>query len=176
MGCQTVKKTCFDLRTNVSSTKVEVNQCKWVAKWSARSTESRKLRLARASWIFFSTWSTAHVCNWLKRSRALLPSHKWIIYALPARQPYINTFYIHNTNISQYPQFISIIYIMYTFSHSLHITSINWTRSWPSESHWSRGGRGFESRWSLKKISGFICNCLSCFTTAKITFTCILYP
>ena len=40
-------------------------------------------------------------------------------------------------------------------------------------SHRYRGGHGFESRWMFL---GFLCNCLSGFTTEKITFTCILYP
>ena len=42
-------------------------------------------------------------------------------------------------------------------------------------SHRYRRGHGFESRWSLEFILGFICNCFSYFTTAKISFTSILY-
>ena len=38
-------------------------------------------------------------------------------------------------------------------------------------SHRYRGGHGFESRWSLNIFLGFICNYLSYFTTAKISFT-----
>ena len=41
--------------------------------------------------------------------------------------------------------------------------------------HRYRGGHGFESRWSLRIFLGFICNCLSYFTTAKISFTSIFY-
>ena len=37
-------------------------------------------------------------------------------------------------------------------------------------------GHGFESHWSLRVFLGFICDCLSYFMTARLTFTCILYP
>ena len=38
-------------------------------------------------------------------------------------------------------------------------------------SHRYRGEHGFESRWSLGMFSGLFCNCLTCFITARITFT-----
>ena len=53
---------------------------------------------------------------------------------------------------------VCVIYIIHISFHSLHIAGINWTYH--------------SSSFSL----GFLCNCLSCFTTAKITFTCILSP
>ena len=70
--------------------------------------------------------------------------------------------------------------IIYTSCHSLHITCINWTRTWlllarlhssvGRASHRYRGGHGFESPWSLRIFSGLsLTNCFSCLT-ARITF------
>ena len=41
--------------------------------------------------------------------------------------------------------------------------------------HLYHRSHGFKSRWSVRNFRGFICNCLSYFTTVKISFTSILY-
>ena len=51
-------------------------------------------------------------------------------------------------------------YNIWTSFYSLHITGINWTHSWPEISEF---------------VLGFLCNSLSCFTTAKIIFTSVNY-
>ena len=50
--------------------------------------------------------------------------------------------------------------LSYTPRHSLHVTGMNWTCTWPASGEASRashrycGGHGFESRWSLGILTG----------------------
>ena len=91
---------------------------------------------------------------------------------------------VSSFTIIVYLQCIHMIYVISTSSHYLRITGINWLTR-PARLHSSVGRalhryRGYHgsniSRWSLRFFSRFLCNCLSCFITARITFTCILSP
>ena len=53
--------------------------------------------------------------------------------------------------------------------HSLHITDINWTHTWPAS--WPPVIAAVS--WRSESVLGFISNCLSYFTTAKISLTSI---
>ena len=85
-----------------------------------------------------------------------------------------------------YPQFIHIIFIIYGF------TSFSSYNGYKLNSHLTCFRRGFiaqsaEHRTGIAEVMGsnpvgtsefflgFICSCLSCFTTAKISFTSIIY-
>ena len=78
------------------------------------------------------------------------------------------------------------LYIICTSRHSLHITGINWTCTWPQpptrlhtcssvgrESHGYCRGHAFKSHVASEFFLGFICNCLNYYVTARITFTCM---
>ena len=80
-------------------------------------------------------------------------------------------------------------YLSYTHHVTLHITGIDWTRIWPAwPTRLHTLAQFIEPRTGVAEVMGsnpvgasefflgFICNCLSYFTTAKISFTSILYP
>ena len=81
---------------------------------------------------------------------------------------------------------------MYDLYH-IHITSLSSYNGYKLNSQMTCSRRGFiaqlvehhngiaevmgsDSVGASEFILGLLCNCLSCFTTSKITFTCILYP
>ena len=119
------------------------------------------------------------------------PSHrhavfKWIQYCSIVLYSYpklfIRLLLLNNTSaITGIWELFLYLQCTYDLCHSLHVTGINWSCTWPASNELVEGcpvlggAHGSESHWSLRIFLGFICNCLSYFTTAKITFTCILY-
>ena len=86
----------------------------------------------------------------------------------------------------KHSSFILYYIITCTSCHSLHITGINWTRTWPASGKASiaqsvkhRIGiaevMGLNPLGASEFFLGYICNCLSYFKTAKISFISILY-
>ena len=69
-----------------------------------------------------------------------------------------------------------MIFIIYTSCHSLHITAINWTRTWPASSEVVEHCTGIAEVMRSNPVGasqfflGFI-NCLSYVTRSKISFT-----
>ena len=69
-----------------------------------------------------------------------------------------------------------MIFIIYTSCHSLHITAINWTRTWPASSEVVEYRNGIAEVMRSNPVGasqfflGFI-NCLSYVTRSKISFT-----